>query len=466
MKKICLLPFLFLSVTIARAQKKLVPVVESVLTGIALPSGSKKDNRALSVAATEILLEMELKKAGITLTSTEVLELPSISISGFDKDSLMSKLLKQGWSMAPMKGDSNYTWLQKNNSTLITYFAADAKVSNLYFGVAHQIEKQNGQVNSMTNSQTQNSGNTQNQLPVNTSPDSFKGNNNKTVNKQPASPSVKNAGFAFTTTNFDDGWTSTVQENWVDVKKGDIKILIHYPNKQVDAYNPVLLDGLKNAWDILVAPRYKNATNFEFKPQSGWESIEFAEADLVENESGKRVHVKLFKKNYSNGSGKYLEFITPDKNSFNQIFGNTDNSTGSFGTGAVWDKMAGMAFYNKFAVAASDLSGTWTNDYAGLLQYVNAYTGANVATSSHASNEQFKFGPGNVYQWDLGVASGYVGNIKFQSVKSNGTFLAPNNWQVYFSDIEGKPRTYNAFFSYVKGARILWLDDRAFGKKE
>lgn len=32
------------------------------------------------------------------------------------------------------------------------------------------------------------------------------------------------------------------------------------------------------------------------------------------------------------------------------------------------------------------------------------------------------------------------------------------------SDIEDKPRTYNASFAAVKGAGILWLDDTAFGK--
>lgn len=446
MKNTYLLTLFFLSATIALAQKKLVPVAESALTGIALPAGSKKDSRTLSVAASKILLEMELKKAGIPLATTEVLVLPSISLSGFNEDSLMSKLSQQGWSIASMKGDSNYTWLQKNNSTLITYFAADAKESNLYFGVANQTEKQNTQGNSIANTQTQNSGNGQIQIT--------------------AIPSSQNAGFAYTTTNFDNGWTSTVQENWIDVKKGNINILIHYPNKKADAYNSVILDGLKNAWDILVSPRYSSATNFEFKPQSGWEPIEFAEADLVENESGRRVHVILFKKNYSNGSGKYLEFITPDRNTFNQEFGATDNSSGSFGTGEVWGKMADMAMYNKFAIAASDLLGTWTNDFSGALQYVNAYTGANVAMATHASNEKFDFGPGNNYKWDLGVSSGNVGNIKFQSVKSNGTFSSPNNWQLYFSDIEGKPRTYNAFFVCVKGARILWLDDRAFGKME
>ena len=59
-----------------------------------------------------------------------------------------------------------------------------------------------------------------------------------------------------------------------------------------------------------------------------------------------------------------------------------------------------------------------------------------------------------------------VGNIKFQSVKSSGTFSLPSNWQVAFSDIEGKPRTYNAFFACVKGARILWLGETGYGRLE
>ncbi len=128
-------------------------------------------------------------------------------------------------------------------------------------------------------------------------------------------------GFAFITTNFDDGWTSTAQEDWVQVTRSNIKVLIHYPNKNADAYNSVVLDGLKNAWNILVAPKYSSASNFEFKPITGWQTIEFAEADMVEKATGKTVHVVLFKMNYSNGSGKYLEFITPDKSSFEQEFG-------------------------------------------------------------------------------------------------------------------------------------------------
>lgn len=206
--------------------------------------------------------------------------------------------------------------------------------------------------------------------------------------------------------------------------------------------------------------RYSSASNFEFKPITGWQSIEFAEADMVEKTTSKTVHVVLFKMNYSNGSGKYLEFITTNKNSFEQEFGAYHESTSG------WEKMESMADYNKFAVAASDLAGKWTSDFSGAIQYVNAYTGFDAGMDTHASNENFQMGPGNSYKWDLGVASGQVGNIKFQSRKSGGKFSMTGNWQVNFSDIEGKPRTYNVYFSCIKGLRILWLDNRPFAKAE
>lgn len=39
-------------------------------------------------------------------------------------------------------------------------------------------------------------------------------------------------GFQFNTSNFDDGWTSVVKEDWVEVVKGDIRVLLHYPGKK------------------------------------------------------------------------------------------------------------------------------------------------------------------------------------------------------------------------------------------
>jgi hypothetical protein len=243
------------------------------------------------------------------------------------------------------------------------------------------------------------------------------------------------------------------------VTKGTTKVNIHYPNKDADDYNPDLLGGLQHAWDVLIAPRYSTG-NVEFKPIHDWQSVEFAEADAKEKSTGKSVHIVLFKKNFSGGKGKYLEFITPDKRSFEQEFGVYHQ------TASGWEKMENMGGYNKFAIAASDLRGKWTNKFTGTTQYVNAITGLDAGMTSHASVENFLFGPGNDYKWDITVAGGVVGNLKFQNAKSNGKFSMSGNWQVNFSDIEGKPKTYSAYFSCIKGLRILWIDDVAFAKVE
>ena len=278
---------------------------------------------------------------------------------------------------------------------------------------------------------------------------------------QPSTPATS-SGFKFTTTTYSDGWVATEQADWVEVTKGTNKVLIHYPNKEADEYNSVLMNGLKNAWNILVAPKYSSASNFEFKETGGWEAIEFAEADMTEISTGKTVHVVLFRKHYSSAKGKYVEFITPDKQSFEKEFGVYQQNM----TGAGFEKIENMAFLNKFAVAASDLTGKWSNKYSNTIQYVSVYTGRDAGMDTHASAENYQFGSGNTYKWDLVVANGPVGNIKFQTVKSSGKLTMDGNWKINLSDIEGKPRNYDVYFSCIKGLRILWINNEAFGKVE
>jgi hypothetical protein len=73
-------------------------------------------------------------------------------------------------------------------------------------------------------------------------------------------------GFAFITTNFDDGWTSTVQEDWVQVTKGNTKVLLHYPNNKINAANTDVDVMCAAAWNVLVAPRYSNMENYRVTP--------------------------------------------------------------------------------------------------------------------------------------------------------------------------------------------------------
>ncbi|MBK8088959.1 MAG: hypothetical protein IPK31_14040 [Chitinophagaceae bacterium] len=256
LKNIFFLLFFFL-VTNSFAQKKMTPISQSSLTGISLPNGSKQDSRMLSVAGAKILLEMESKKANVSLSSPEVLLLPPAAAGGFNADSLVKNLSDQGWAVSVIEGDNKYAWLQKDNRNLIMYFSMNAKETGLYFAEAASAPVQNGGGNTTGTIQTAPTETNQTQQTTNTvvqtnQPEVVQTNQTEVV-QQPTTP-VTNSGFAFNTTNFDDGWTATVQENWVEVTKGTTRVLIHYPNKQADAYNSVLMDGLKNAWNILVAP--------------------------------------------------------------------------------------------------------------------------------------------------------------------------------------------------------------------
>jgi hypothetical protein len=282
-------------------------------------------------------------------------------------------------------------------------------------------------------------------------------------------PPARKSSFKFNTSNFDDGWTSTEQEDWVEVVKGQIKVLIHYP--KAGTIFPADPEPLTNAaWDILVAPRYGNLKNYKTAYIQTNNRPYLGMGYATERASGKEVFVLLFRQ----GDTGWLEFIAPDKNSFIQQY--------KFDPEAIkWDSesdllkpLVQMVNYNKFAIAASDFSGTWTNDFTGVQQLYSVYTGNYAGMNLHQSNQEFVFGAGNSYRWELLVVSGMVGSTKYANVKSAGKFSVPNNWQIHFSKIESGPKTYNAHWSCIKGARLLRLLDAnapgsgiytVFGKK-
>jgi hypothetical protein len=365
---------------------------------------------------------------------------------------------KDGWKMKT--GVSKFVFNNSNSMALLTTISGYTRCVSIVAITNSQAFLKDIQAFLSSVNLKKPEGIVSGQQPAGTKGANLSPNNPTTGN--PISVTPPAAGFAFTTTTYNDGWVATAEADWVSVIKGSNKVLIHYPNKAADIYNSVLLEGLKNAWNVLVAPRYSSASNMVFKPTGGWEAIEFAEADMVEKTTGKTVHVVLFKRDYQNGNGKYVEFISPDKQSFEKEFGVYRASM----AGSGFEKMENMAFLNKFAVAATDLGGKWTSDFSGAIQYVNAYTGFDAGMDTHASSEHFEFSSGNSYKWDLAVASGPVGNIKFQSVKASGKFTMNGNWKITLSDIEGKPRSYDVYFSCIKGLRILWMNNKPFAKAD
>lgn len=269
----------------------------------------------------------------------------------------------------------------------------------------------------------------------------------------PPTPARKSS-FKFNTSNFDDGWTSTEQEDWVEVVKGNNRVLIHYP--KAGTIFPADPEPLTNAaWDILVAPRYNNLKNYKTAYISTYNRPYLGMGYAVERASGKQVFILLFRQ----GDTGWLEFIAPDKNTFIQQYKFDPESIRWDSDSDLLKPLIQMVNYNKFAIAESDFSGTWTSDFTGVQQLYSVYTGNYAGMNINQSKEEFVFGAGNSYRWELLVVSGMVGNTKYANVKSAGKFTVLNNWQIHFSKIESSAKTYNAHWSCIKGARLLHLLD-------
>ncbi|MEJ8842473.1 hypothetical protein WG954_08760 [Lacibacter sp. H375] len=266
-----------------------------------------------------------------------------------------------------------------------------------------------------------------------------------------------NDGFTFNSTNFDDGWTSVVKEDWVEATKGNIKVLLHYPRAEDSKYYSQYDEHVNVFWNLLVAPRYTNLRQYQTPGYNhASEPGLFAAGLLNDNATKRDVWVALFSK----GRSGWIEVIAPDKNSFVQAFG-IDNPDRYFSN---WDPLLRLTSMNRFAVGENDLVGKWSNEFSGSTSYYSVYTGLYTGSTTYASRVNYVFQKNKTYTWDLAMGSGATGTtMKVDQAKANGTWKLLSNWQVWCSDIERRPITYNAYFSCIKGARILWLQDVSYG---
>lgn len=431
------------------AQSKVTPVTQSTILGVDLPSGSTQDKRLLVVAAGRATLEMVAKDLGTTLINEpEILTLPWLAGKQIELD-LLARLKASGWTSVGVPNQSSYYKLTRNKDHVLIYLFTTKKDTQLYVsGLAAPTLNTDTQVAESNVTET----------------NATKTENPPVIQQEVVKTNeVRNPGsgaYTFTTTNFDDGWVSTVKADWVEVTKSNVKVLIHFQKNVTDESFSNVNESMTLAWNNLVAPRYSDLRNYYIAPRPiSYEPGHLQSGTVTDNQTRKTVFVVLF---FKRNSG-WLEFIAPDEPTFRQVLGFDISKIDYYFPSDGWIPLEKLSGYNKFAVAPGDLPGKWSNNFGGFQQYVNVYTGASAGANTHSSTEVFHFTGGNSYSWSLNVASGFVGSIKFDNAKSTGTFQMPNNWQIQFSEIEKKSRLYNAYFSCVKGARILWLQDTGYG---
>ncbi len=262
-----------------------------------------------------------------------------------------------------------------------------------------------------------------------------------------------NTGFAFTTTNFDDGWVATEQPDWVRVAKGNAVVLIHHTQPDIRPFNNVH-EATAFVWDTIVAPRYSNLSKLWLRRSwyadgGAFGAKHFAEGDLTEKATGKRVHVALFR----NGNGsRWLEFVTPDKEAFQKQFTAVYEQDGTN-----WDKLSVMANNNKFAVVASDLPGNWKSSSGAGIEYFNVYSGSSMGMASASSTTDFTFDPGGTYTSVYKGVDGMNGQNRYVGANYRGT-VTVDRWEMKLTNrFKGATDAFAVQFEAVKGGRILHM---------
>lgn len=266
---------------------------------------------------------------------------------------------------------------------------------------------------------------------------------------------VKNDGFTFNITNFDDGWTSVIQNDWVLVSKGDTKVYLCYalPYNGSD-FSGTGLVARDYYWDNYVT-QYFNVQTKQYNDNG--EVIGSFKPNYVEGwATDKQTSEKRFigmRLSIAPNTAYLIIASTKDEASLRQQFPKANDKYTS--------DLSDMDRYNKFAVSSNDVLGTWQDGNTSTMQWYyqhpggyESYAGMTVASTSAT----FNFNADGNYTSIHNGATGKVGslntfqqNYKGKYTVTNWNIVATNRW-------DGKTDNFSAWFKVMRGGRILCMD--------
>ena len=438
----CIIFLLFAVTFQAVGQSNVVPVSRSEMTGIEFPSGAKQDKRILSTAAAETLLEMTAKDNAIQLgDKSEVFSLTPPSKQ--TEDIIKLAVQKAGWVMNPFSSEPAYTLLKNNDRTVLMYLQTFKKETALYFMPVIKAESE-----APVLTQPVQTVEVQSQPEVKQSPVTV--TTTPIVETKPQQSTSISSGnsFTFNTINFDDGWTSTIEQDFVKVNKGNISVQLYYSFKITDEMRNSSLEFSEYFWNLLVVPNYNVRSAQRFVEGVTYFRTYFIEGEAIDPKTGKLCYLAL-NVLVNSGVATPVLAIASDKNSYIQQFPEPKN-------------LGDMTTYNKFAVSAKDIVGSWSSNSSSGVNLYNTYTGDYARMNSTQSADSFIFNADGTYSSKHSGASSVYGTSTFYSQEYKGK-LTVTNWDITMTNrFKDATNIYFAQFEVVRGGRILHLQDKAY----
>ncbi len=259
---------------------------------------------------------------------------------------------------------------------------------------------------------------------------------------QPPSPAARSA-FQFTSSNFDDGWTASVLADWILVQQGTTRVYLYYYFPVGADMRPPNGNIRDNLWHRFVKPRYTIVSENENRKTM---IHEWKEGEAVDRQTGERVYLAMV------WDGNFFLAATPDRDTSYRLFPSPD-------------ALIAMNRYNKFAVAAADVVGTWQSGGSTTTQWYDSVTGLAAGATLAASGAVFTFNrDGSYTSVHSGASGAVVGGMNTFQQEFRGRYTV-NNWQLAAtSRYQGRTDTFAAHFQAVRNGRLLCLNDNQGGR--
>ena len=269
-----------------------------------------------------------------------------------------------------------------------------------------------------------------------------------------SSMAARNDGYRSSTVTFDDGWTSTAQDDWVLVSKGQMKVhLLYALPYNASQFSGTGVRARDFYWDNYVS-KYFGIQSKQYREESsiGSFNAEYVEGTATDRQTGERRFIAMYLSIAPNTA--WLKVASaPNEGALRQQFPKSHLQLDS--------DLSAMSRFNQFPVSASDVIGRWQdgNTSTAHWYYVSptgyeSYAGMTIASTA----AEFNFAPSGSYTSQHTGATGSVGNLSGFRQTYRGTYKvtdwsvsATNRWQ-------GKTDIFKAYFQVMRGGRVLVLE--------
>lgn len=259
----------------------------------------------------------------------------------------------------------------------------------------------------------------------------------------PTTVTTSSSTITKSTTNFDDGWTAALTNDYVKLTKTGMELRLHYIDKALDDARPNTIDAPEYYWSKYVEPFF-TVSNLQKWSGVQYPVIYHMQANAVEKQTGKACFVAI--KIVYSGGARPIVVIAPNQNSYQQQFPHPN-------------EIDPMLNANRFAVTANDIIGTWKGSGGGGVEYYNAYSGTYAGMSAVSSTDEFTFKGDGTYSSVYRSASMNNGGAQFGGQDFKGNFSV-KDWSITATNrYKGKTTTYKAQLIAVKGGYLLYIED-------